>query len=338
MTTRSNVRRALAFAKGVAANGPSDCACCGPGSPFASAGKTADVVGPNFVDFEAFADASIDTVCEGCARLLGGKPSKTDPPLRMQSFALVRGQFRAIPRAEFWAILREGAAVEALSWATSMQRHHWLQAGQCSFDPVEIGSDAGTIRFHRVDDKKLVLAIEELAQRCAKQTILDGNYSCAQIASIGPRWADLEFVVQSYRGQPLLELLCWCAPVPEKREASQEKLIVIDPIDALASEILYLVAQGAGFRRRDGLLFWGSQFRQRLERCKDRPLRDMISKLMESLEVSTLGETTEKLLALMSGLTSEQATDLERAFRARPQLLVALAAQQMRDSKEKVEA
>ena len=186
----------VAEALGIAASGPSACAVCDP-SPFGVARPSKDVFGPAFVDYDLIHDSRIDDVCEGCAAVLGGKPSRENPPIRMGHVAVVNGVLERPDGARLLELIRNPEGVEVLCWTATRQRHTILRAEPCT-GVLGIGTETGTLVWER-HDVELLDAVSVLRQAASPDHIATGDYPAHIVERLGAQWEPAEAVVSRYR-------------------------------------------------------------------------------------------------------------------------------------------
>lgn len=329
----------LASALGVAEGDGCTCALCGVSS-FDAAGSPSTVLGVNFTDFDYLADESAPDLCLGCKTLLGGRPGNDPPPLRTVSIRANEEALVALNRSDWWLLLDGTDQVEergeVLSWATSRKRHHWLRAGISTPDLWAAGSDEGTIWWQPTPEPaRAVMSLREVG--ASKGVILTGLYPVRLHATHPARIAAAELVLAPLRGQPILDLLVWAAPKPdETTNNSNEDDDMVDPIDALAADVVAKLVWGSEMRAEDGKIFWGGYLLRRLRRFSRLPLRTCVSRLMAECRVSS--STGAEVAQLIDELSDSDVAGVERRLRERPDLIHAMAFGRMatyRDSRKR---
>jgi hypothetical protein len=247
----------------------------------------------------------------------------------MLSFAVINGELKRLNRVEFWFVLTGATNPEVVSWATSGQKHHWLRAGNCSAGHLAIGSDSATIDFVSERDRDLLDAVQRLLQGpkgkpvLSRSAILSGDYTAPQIQRFGAaRWAELELVVERCRGNPLLELVCWCAPAGQEPEKGSD---MIDEVDRRAAELLYLLTESSEVRSSDGKMFWGGYLRHRVERFSRLPLAQFVSRMVDEIKVQPTYPAARQALAMLASLNEAETEAIEDSLQHRGGLIVALA-------------
>lgn len=311
----------LALARGIKTAG-AGCLCwiCGD-SPFDRA-----VVATNTAtwwDDLRYPDAG--GACAACAELLGGKPGQDPPPARTRTLLVVDGVLSTPRMQDLWPILETPpASPHVISWATSGKRHHWMHAGISSATLQVIGADAGPIHHRPADHAPLRAAIVALLSgphRMSRTAIASGTYSPSAITAFGPpQWARHEQVIARHRPSMLLDLLTTCAPVIE--DAAREEETMIPEEDTVATDLLAAIVRGSDRRKSAGLTFWSGELRHRVTRFARQPLPDLVSRLADACETpaSAMTQATEILGRLDDAMT----TRVERAFRTRGALIVAM--------------
>lgn len=321
-----HARTILADALGAARGSGSLCALCGE-SPFGAAGSTRSVLGPNFVDFWAIERPDADSICQGCARCLAGRPGDDPPPLRTRSVLVVDGSLTVLDRPALWdAITAPASTAHVLSWSTGGKIHHWLHAGVSTADRLMIGSDRSCIAVTSAD-RPLADAVLALVAHFPRAAVVGGDYHPKAVQSFSAaRWAQLDRAVEPYRPSPLLDLLCYCAPKPDApdTENAHEELM-IDPAIQTAANLLACIAGASEYRATRGKEFWSGFFRHRVERHKRLPLAECVSRLLDACQSSATAETTREATAWLAQACEGECASVERALRTNTALVVALS-------------
>lgn len=192
----------MASALGIAPGGGCLCAFCGP-SPFGAAGLACagakGALSGNFTEWQTLRPHP--EVCKGCAGLLGGHPSREPRPVRLLNLAIVDGEISRPTSAELLRLVLDPPGSCILSWATSNKKHHWRHAGLSSPELVQLGSDAGTIRYRPRQERRLFdecLFARKVLPRRRGEAI--GDYKARLVESVH------HGLVEPFRGdQPLVE-------------------------------------------------------------------------------------------------------------------------------------
>lgn len=301
--------------------GGSLCAVCGP-SPFGVGRPTKKVLGPLFTDYDALADGSCPDVCEGCAAVLGGKPSKTDPPVRMGHIAVQRGVLLRPSGAELCALLREPDGVEVIGWTRTRQKHVSLRCGPCSPGRLIVGTEGEPVEWIPSLHVAVLDAVAELREGATRAQILSGDYPPHVIDRIGGRWSALESTLRPYRPSTLLEMVVGIVPKPETKREPEP--MAIDPTLHRAATLLLEVALGSDDRISGPIRFWSDLLLRRLNAAAaKRDLIDAVGALMEGVQCSPLSPGGARAVILAD---EEPTPDLIlRAWRETPRLVVTLA-------------
>lgn len=314
--------------------GACQCALCGD-SPH-PAEKSVQQFLPAHFPFPDLVDPSKTEVCAGCVKIFGGKPSKTDPPLRTRHVAVVGGEVRTHKRVgSLYPYLLNPDFVELLSWGTSQKKHHLVYARVRESSVLYIGSDDETLVYGPAE-RALFPVISELLEgfdlvapgRGAKRgdTIINGSYSSHAVQKFGAnRWAALEAKIDPLRRRSplLLQLMTYASPKPD-REQTEKREETVKPEDSTAAFLLGEIAHASAFRRAEGLKFWGGFFLNRIQRFRRLDLPTLVSKLLEDCQVAPhqADGVTSVLLAVEADGDTEA---VSQAIRERPSLLAALA-------------
>lgn len=327
MTTAHPIH-ALALDRGIAIAADEagcDCAVCGPDSPFPPAGRTKDITAP---DTLYSIRSGSGQVCAACAWATGGKPSKTDPPLRSRSVLLEPGQpARFLRQTDWWDILSAPRHC-VLSWATGGKKQHVLHAGWSTPGLWRIGADAGVAEWE--PDPYLLEYVDELRRRrVSKASILSGVYLPKTLAEHGAVIAVAEAFIRPYRGSVALDLVCYAARTydPDPDTDKEKQPAMISPEETMTVDLLARIAWGSGMRVRQGKIFWDGYYLARISRYSGLPLREMVSRLMDSCDVK--GLAAAEVAELVAGYTDAEEKDISRVCQRRANLAHALAQKKM---------
>ena len=297
------------------------CAICAE-SPFDSAGSRKAVFGPGFSYQTDLAAPHASKVCLGCKTVLGGKPGRQPPPLRMLSF-VVRGDppvMETLKQDDWWPLLSDGPqAGMIVSWGWSRKKHHELYAGVSSGVQWRIGSDDGQILAEH--EPALMRAIlTARAVGATKGAILTGAYG-PKIAARSSLQA-AEKVIARHRGSSWLELLVYACPGGE--EDSEEEIDMLNEHENRAKHLLTEIAWGAGYRRSEGLRFWGGFFTGRIERFAGlENIEEFVSRLGRECRTDVHGMSAAANLT--ESWTPEESGRVLEAIRRKGLVLQALA-------------
>lgn len=313
----------IAAAMGVEPGPSSDCAVCGD-SPFPEARASADVFGPNFVDYDRIHDSALGSVCAGCARVLGGKPSKTDPPLRMGHFAVVAGVLERPDGARLLELIRDPEGVEVIGWTKTRQRHASLRAEVRRGADLPIATEDEVVLWTQ-DDNALLDAVQLLRRSAAPDHILTGQYPPHVIAALGSDWELGEQVVNLYRPSGHLEIACALVRRPDN--PTEAPPMPIAENEREAASLLLLLTAASPHRQKDGIGFWGALVPRRLAAAAQasQTLLDAASRLIEALQVSPTAADTVAGVRSIESYTPEEADAVLTIWRDKPRLVVAVA-------------
>jgi hypothetical protein len=230
-------------------------------------------------------------------------------------------------------LLDPPAGPSVLVVGASRQRHACLHAGLSSRDRLLVGTDLGQATYSPVRHEPILRAVEDLRSGLPTTAILSGCYSSVGVAHFGASaWQARERVIAPWRGDPVLDLLCLVATKPETSPLL-ETSPMIDPSDAAASRLLYLIAAASSIRATDGKMFWSGFFRHRVQRFATLPLSDAVSRLLDAVHAAPAAESTQEALASLASLSAQEQTDIETALRRRAALCVALAYDQIHEAR-----
>ena len=323
----------VAASRGVSAGVGCLCAVCGI-SPFNIERTASDVLGPNFSDYDCIADPGHESVCAACVSCLSGRPGDDPPPLRTMHVLSIVGEPARYPATkELSEILRTPPDQPfVLVWAASRKRHAVLRAGMSTADRMVIGADEGSVVFER-QHVLLLDAVESLRPWHNSDEIESGQYQATRIASMSAdRWAAAEAVVAPHRGTTLLSLVCAVARRSDPTPPTE--VPVYDEIDERAAQLLRQLADASDLRRSDGVRFWsGGLFTRRLRLCASASLRDTVAGLMRHLQCAPTHTAITEMHIDLDRATAAETSQIASALRSRPELLVALAYQRMKEDR-----
>lgn len=303
--------------------GGSWCAVCGV-SPFPSARPAAKVFGPNFVDFDLLAMAHAEDVCAGCAKALGGKPSRSNPPLRMGHFVVAGGVLDRADGAGLLACLRSPPAdVEAVGWAISRQKHASLRCGPCTPDLMQIGCDHGTIDWRAARDVALLDAVEALRSHARQDDILTGDYPPHVIQKIGlSAWQAAEAVVSARRPSLHLDLAVALVRRPDI-DRTEEVMSEIPESMRAAAELLDPLCMASAERDADAINFWHALLPRRLaSAASSATLAEWLGYMVEALRVTVSRGEVVDVARRLDEMEPEEAASILSTLRRDHRLVI----------------
>lgn len=318
-----NVKHSIGLALGAVPDGVgSRCAVCGD-SPFSSERPSSDVFGPGFVDFDLLADAAAEMTCAGCALMLGGKPSRENPPLRMGHFAVIAGVMERADGERMVEVLRGLEGVEAVGWAVSRQKHASLRCGPCGAGVLLVGCDHGTIDWRPARDARLLDAVSALRAVFRAEDVAAGSYAPHQIQALGVDvWKAAEAVVSAYR--PSLHLDMATALVRRPLVETKEALNVAIPQEyRAAAELLAPLTQACALRTEDPIRFWSEILPRRLASAASAAtITEWLSYLSEALRVQTFRPEVVGVLETVDGMSDTEAQAILGVLRRDHRLVI----------------
>ena len=321
----ASARHAIGAAKGAAldASGGSSCAVCGV-SPFGFGRSTKSVTGPLFVDYDLLFDPSLPDVCEGCALMLGGRPSKEDPPVRMGHFAVLDGVIERPDGARLVELLLDPpSGLSVIGWTKSRQRHASLRAGLCTPDLLRVGTESSAVEWVASEHAQLIRAVADLRVKATRDAVLSGAYPSHVVVALGDSWARNEAVVAQHRPSTRLDLV---VAITRRSEAALEAqpLPISEPI-RLAAELVLDVSDTSNYRRDDPIRYWGTLLPRRLAAAASRAtLTHALARLMEDVQPFPTAEATVRAVDTVAGLDDEQSASVLVEWRTRPAMVLAV--------------
>lgn len=323
-TSLAAARHVLGAALGAVAGGGSRCACCGA-SPYDFGRPTAEVLGPAFVDFDLLLDPDAPSTCEGCARMLGGRPGATPPPLRLGHFAVVDGALILPDGEQIVGWLRAPpAGLAVLGWTATRQRHASLRAGICSPpDELLIGTESCLLPWWPAEHVQLLDAVSLLRRHARQADILSGEYPPHVVAALGSRWEPAEAVVLRHRQTTRLEMVVALVRRPDL--ADEESDPMLGAPQRPAARLLLLLAQSSEARRDDPIRFWTDLLPRRLAASASRPtLLLAAGDLLRRLSCLPTSVEAVEAVREIEALSDLEAAQILRDWRERPALVLAL--------------
>lgn len=320
----SLARHAIGRAKGAIADGQgSACASCGD-SPFGEGRPTSDVCGPNFTDYDLLLDASLPMVCDGCARMLGGKPSKTDPPLRMAHFAVFSTGIVYPDGAQLAEILRDPPDdLAAIAWTASRQKHASLRAGLCGDGVLYVGTEGETVEWVPERDRDLLDAVSALRAHARREQVLAGDYPPHVIVALGDSWEPNEAIVTRHRPSTRLDMVCAIVRRPEV--IPETNAMPIAEPQRRAAELLLLIASSSRDRDQDPIRFWGETLPRRLAAASSRPdLLTAVGRLMADTHVQATFPGAVEAVGTVEAMEPGEAAEILNIWRAQGPIVLAL--------------
>ena len=298
------------------------CAVCGA-SPFPSDRTTKKMLGPGFVDYALLADASAAYTCAGCAALLGGKPSKENPPLRMGHFVVAGGRLDRADGERIVEVLSNPPAdIEAVGWAPSRKKHVALRCGLCSPAVLLVGCDHGTIQWETERDRRLLDAVSTLRRAARQDAIASGQYAPHTIQTLSPDvWQAAESVVAEYR--PSLHLDLAVALVRRPLLTPEEVDVSVPDEYRTAAELLHPLTQQSADRRDDPIRFWSELLPRRLaSAASSATLIEWLSYVVEAIHVEAFRSEVVGVLELVADMDVGEERSIMAVLRRDHRLII----------------
>ena len=326
----------VARALGVEAGGGCGCAVCGS-SPFDAAGRKRQVLGVGFSQHETLLSPRHDAVCLGCKAVLGGRPGRQPPPLRMVSFRIdmppAAPEIQPLNQADWQPLLAAGPPPggAVVSWARSKKKHHALSAGVSADGVWRIGSDDGRIDApHSPELMRAVISLRRLG--ASKTAILTGVHAPGTAAR--PGFARNDEIVRPHRGGAWLELVVYACAEERGKNQGDEKPMLTE-IEKKAVGLLADIAGGSALRREDGIRFWGGFFAGRVSRfAQTADIKEFVSRLGDECrtDISAMAAAARKAALEWP---DEDGPQVLEAMRKRGAILQALAFESLRNARAK---
>ena len=309
-------------------NTKTDCAVCGE-SEFPTVGNVRRALGSAFNNHLVLAAPEVDAVCAGCKAVLGGRPGREPPPLRMRSIAVdvASREMRFLSQPDWWDILTNPHHPPViLSWAQSRKKQHQLYAGISAHGRWHVGSDTAPIIWNHAPD--LVSAIERLREiGASKGSILAGRYRPQLVASHGSAIEIAEQVARRWRGSAALQLLVHAAPSDQPEDKPEDMPVALSKPDKRAVDVLAELAWGSSYRVENGMRFWDGYYLSRIARFGRLTLPDMVSRIISECGVGT--HSAAKVAQQVADWSTEETDAVSDAIRRRSAILHGLAFDQM---------
>jgi len=100
---------------------------------------------------------------------------------------------------------------------------------------------------------------------------------------------------------------------------------MIEVEDRRAAELLGALARGSKYRIEHGKEFWAGFFRHRVERFRRLPLAQMVSRLLDELQITASSEGSEAAVSMLKAWNPDEQEAVRLAILNRPSLVVALS-------------
>lgn len=284
--------------------GDSVCAVCGP-SPFAVGRAASDALGPNFVDYDLIPGESAD-VCDGCARVLGGRPGDTPAPLRTGHFLVRGGELVRASIDDLRAALTSGD-VDVIAWTASRQKHASLRCGPCGGGVLRMGTDSETLVWDVARDAPLLAAVETLRAAAKREQIEAGQYPPHVILALGAAWEPAEAVVSRYRPGLALDLALAVVRRPDVTLTTEATTMALDPALMDLGLMVDTLSRCSGARDADPIRYWSELLPRRLAAAaSSQTMAEWLSYLVQSLSVAASRAEVVDVLAAVAAMTPEQ--------------------------------
>lgn len=320
--TRMTARRIL---HGIVSSGAEPCCSCG--LECLAEHRVAKAASDAFTSWDELRILPGEFLCSGCAALM------KDARLRFASLLMPRGgELRKLLRDEMLPAYESQESEFVATWAISHKKHCWLHAGVSTPEEWKIGSDMRTIRYRLADHapvRESVFWLLDRAVPCAQ--IMSGIYHPSILSRLNRNLLDADELLAPHRASGLVEWLVFVGP--RTKSPLEEKInAMIDPEDALAGNFLAELVRNSEYRISRPLDFWGGFLDARIERVRNLPLGDQVTRLMQYLVIPAVN--TAEIIDYMQRLTAEDTAQIEASIRARPRLVTALAYSRMKEKRE----
>lgn len=240
----------------------------------------------NFVNFDELMVGKSDFICESCMALMA------DPDMRFRAVYYREPGKKNIPeRADVLEIIKNPSDEWVLSLPYSNKKHHWLYAGLSDTQRAYIGTDNRTIviDYQKYDIPRTIDLISMLISGgIPRSEIITGAYSLATRYNM-PDIMQYDERLAPLRPCGAIELFVKYTPaVKEKIELPKGCVPMITETEQKAGEILYGIAARSQYRVENGLSFWGGFFERRINRLKNLPLHEFVSRLSDAVGAATI--------------------------------------------------
>lgn len=256
--------------------------------------------------------------------MLGGKPNRENPPLRMGHFA-VRGGVLERPDAErLLGLLRAPPPdIEAIGWTRTRQKHASLHAGECSSSRLVVGTESGPLVWRPSVDGRLLDAVSTLRRAARIDDIASGDYPPHVITRLGALWQPAESVVALYRPSLHLDLALHLV----RRPTTDMEIPPMPhmPVHQTAAEILLRLSDGSSYRRSDPITYWSSLLIRRMAAATEQEtLQGAVGILMEKLRMDPINSSVREAMVTVRSMPDEDADEVLAVLRTYPRQVVAI--------------
>lgn len=271
---------------------------------------------PTFVNFDEIMLGSSEYICESCEALIN------DPDMRFKAVYYPASGDKLLPaRPDILEIIKNPTDEWVLSVPYSNKKHHWLYAGLSDKHTAYIGTDNRTVMLDY--DKMDVPHIIEIVQTLIKggvprAEIIAGRYSTATRYKV-PDIEDYEAKIGEYRAGGAIELFARYTPAIKNNEKVKLecKKIMLTENEKMAARVLYDVASRSQIRANNGLTFWNGFFERRVNRLKNLPLHEFVSKLSDAIG------SAQVCVSLLDDINNDE--EIMDEIRRKTALIVSLA-------------
>lgn len=313
-------------------SGPQICCSCGrqcDGTPLKNA------LSNNFTDISGLAVNGGTFLCDSCIGLMADKDVRFKPVL------FVNGLKRVLNKTEVLDVICNPPQTDfVLSVPYSHKKYHIFYAGLSNTQHMYIGTDNQTVRIHtgETDPKKLSETIRSLLLAgVSRKEILSGLYGIKSLSKHTVLITEAEKSLSNQRVSGIVSLIVNCTS--SVSASSEDKntngdAFMITPTEQNAIDILHAMAKQSAKRAENGILFWESEFRRKIDRHSHKPLHEFVSAVAESIGTNLC---STELPTIIADLLETEEDKIMEEIRNKSYLLVALLYQQMRKDGNKNE-
>ena len=261
--------------------GEHDCVSCGLSMRASTNYK--QFIKTNFCNYDELLLSRSVYLCDSCAALMNDKDMRFKPV-----FFREFGKKEIPERGDVLEIIQHPLEKFVLSVPYSFKKHHWLFAGLSDRHRALIGTDSRTvvIDYEKFDVRKIIGEIIRMVNAgVPRKEIVCGKYSSFTRKKY-PWIEDSEIIIDGLRPCGAVELAVKYTPATTEKIKIEGSERMITQSERMAAYTIYSIAATSQVRIDDGIRFWGGFLERRVNRFKELPLHEFVSKLSASVGAS----------------------------------------------------
>lgn len=232
--------------------------------------------------------------------------------------------YQTVDRESVLRLIRDPPEKYVLSVPYSFKKHHWLYAGLSSREKAYIGTDDRTVEidYAAYDIEKVIDAVQDLINYgVSRSEIISGNYTIFTISKFGSLLQRNEEIIKPLRSGGIIELIVKYTPARKEKliYESEDENPMLTTSEFNAVNFLGSIASNSSYRKQNGVQFWQSYFKRRINRFKKFDAKVFASKLSESC-----GTNDGAYVGMITKLSDSELEDMMEDIRSKTDLLVSI--------------